>query len=76
MKVLGGVLKGTGMAVAFRKPNIDAVNDAPTSAVGDEVGRLDIAMDDMVAMHNLDAFQHLIGDSKDYLEAELGARTC
>ena len=39
--------------------------------VGDEVGRLDIVMDDMAAVHNFYAFQHLIGDNKDCLEAEL-----
>ena len=27
-------------------------------------------MDDMAAVHNLNAFQHLIGDNKDCLEAE------
>ena len=72
MKVLGVgyVLEGAGMAVAFRKPKVDAVNNAPRSAVDEDVGRLDIAMDDMAAVHNLDAFQHLISDNKDSLEAE------
>ena len=46
------------MAIAFRQPKINAVDKITRSArVGDEVGRLDIAMDEMAAVHDLDAFQ-------------------
>mmetsp|Transcript_13224 Transcript_13224/g.19985 ORF Transcript_13224/g.19985 Transcript_13224/m.19985 type:complete len:252 (+) Transcript_13224:510-1265(+) len=68
---LGDVLEGAGMAVAFRQSEINAVHKVPRPAsVRDEVSRLDITMDEMATVHDLDAFQHLIGDHEDGLEAE------
>jgi len=68
---LGDVLERTGMAVALRQSEINAVNKVVRStAVGDKVGRLDVPMDQMATVHNLHALQHLIGDHESGLEAE------
>ena len=68
---LGNVLEGARMAVSLRQSEIDAVDEVPrTAPVGDEIGRLDVAMDEMAAVHDLDALEHLIGDHQDGLEAE------
>jgi len=68
---LGDVLEGAGVTVTFRQSEINAVHKVPrTASVRDEVSRLDITMDEMATVHDLNAFQHLIGDHEDGLEAE------
>ncbi|KAL7554876.1 hypothetical protein ACHAWF_018693 [Thalassiosira exigua] len=68
---LGDVLEGAGVAVALRQAEVDAVDEVPRAApVGDEVGRLDVAVDEVAAVHDLHALEHLIGDHEDGLEAE------
>ena len=68
---LRDVLKGTRMAVAFRQSEIDAVDKITRSAaVGDEVGRLDVAMDEMAAVHDLNSFQHLISNHENGFETK------
>ena len=68
---LGDVLEGAGVAVSLRKPEINAVHKV-TSTVwfGNEVGGLDVAMNEMTAVHYLHSLQSLIRDHEDSLEAE------
>mmetsp|Transcript_28078 Transcript_28078/g.56921 ORF Transcript_28078/g.56921 Transcript_28078/m.56921 type:complete len:201 (-) Transcript_28078:1108-1710(-) len=53
---LGDVLEGAGVAVPLGQAKVDAVDEVAraSAAVGDEVGRLDVAMDEMAGMHQLD----------------------
>ncbi len=59
------------MALSLRQAKINAEHKV-SSAVwfGDKVGWLDVAMDEMTAVHDLHSLQHLIGDHDDSLEAE------
>ncbi len=68
---LGDVLEGAGVAVSLRKPEINAVHKV-TGAVwlGNEVGGLDVAMNEMTAVHCLHSLQRLIRDHEDGLEAK------
>jgi len=68
---LGDVLEGAGVAVSLRKAKINAVHKVTSATtVSDEVGWLDVAMDEMTAVHYLHSLQHLIRDHEDSLEAE------
>jgi len=60
------------MTIALGETEIDAVNVVTISAssVRDKVGRLDITMDEMARVHELHAFQHLIGDHQDGFQRE------
>lgn len=68
---LGDVLQCTGMTVSLTQTEINTVDKVTLPApIGDKVGRLDIAMDQVPGVHDLHAFQHLIGNHKDGLEGE------
>jgi hypothetical protein len=59
------------MTVSLTQTKVNAVNEVSrTTSIGNKVGRLDIAMDQMPRMHNLDTFQHLIGNHQHSLETE------
>jgi len=72
---LGDVLEGAGVTVPLGKAKVDAVDEVSGTAapVGDEVGGLDVTVDEMAGMHQLDALQHLVGDHEDGLEGESAA---
>ena len=72
---LGDVLQGAGVAVPLGQAKVDAVDEVagPAASVGDEVGRLDVAVDEVAGVHQLDALQHLVGDHEDRLEGEAAA---
>lgn len=72
---LGNVLQGAGVTVPLGQTKVDAVDEVagPTASVGDEVGGLDITVDEMAGVHQLDALQHLVGDHEDRLEGEPAA---
>ena len=72
---LGDVLQGAGMAVPLGQTKVDAVDEVagPAASVGDEVGGLDVTVDEVAGVHQLDALQHLVGDHEDRLEGESAA---
>lgn len=72
---LGNVLQGAGVTVPLGQTKVDAVDEVagPAASVGDEVGGLDITVDEMAGVHQLDALQHLVGDHEDRLEGEPAA---
>lgn len=72
---LGDVLQGAGVTVPLGQTKVDAVDEVAGTAasVGDEIGRLDVTVDEMAGVHQLDALQHLVGDHEDRLEGESAA---
>jgi len=72
---LGNVLEGSGVPVSLGQTEIDAVNKVTVTAatVGDKIGGLDIAMDQVAGVHEFDALEHLVGDHEHGLEGESSA---
>ena len=69
---LGNVLERPWMAVPFGQTKIDAPHTVAiaASAVRDKVGRFDVPMNQVPLVHQLDAFEQLIGDHEHRFERE------
>ena len=68
---LGDVLQRARVAVTLRQAEVDAVDEVPgPAAVGDEIGWLNVTVDEVAAVHDLDALEHLVRDHEHGLEAE------
>lgn len=68
---VGDVLQVLGVAVALREAKVDAVDvGALVAKADDEVGRLDVPVDEVPRVQGVDALEQLVGDLQHGFEGE------